>query len=241
MIVEICASNYQSAINAELAGANRIELCAELAIGGITPSHGLIEQVFNDISIPVHVLIRPRSGDFFYSNGEFEILKKDIEYCKEIGCAGAVIGMLNKDFTIDIARMQQLITLARPMHITFHRAFDWVPDQKTALEKLIDIGVDSVLTSGKKTSAKLGIENLIELKEIARNRINILPGGGINASNVSMFKENEFDQIHFSGTLVKDDQHPEKLSMNSPELLRNEHVAISDIERIRSVLLELRK
>ncbi|NER18081.1 copper homeostasis protein CutC [Spongiivirga citrea] len=241
MIVEICTSNYQSAINAELAGANRIELCAELAVGGITPSHGLIEQVLQDIAIPVHVLIRPRSGDFFYSDGEFEIIKKDIQFCKEIGCAGVVIGMLNKDFTIDVERIRQLVALARPVHITFHRAFDWVSDQKTALEKLIGLGVDSVLTSGKKTSAELGIENLIELKEIAGNRINIIPGGGINASNASMFKENIFDQIHFSGMLIQDDQHPEKLSMNSPQLLRNEHVAISDIERIRSVLAVLRK
>lgn len=241
MIVEICASNYQSAINAELAGANRIELCAELAVGGITPSHGLIEQVLGDISIPVHVLIRPRSGDFFYNSGEFEVIKKDIGYCKEVGCVGVVIGMLNKNFTIDFERMRQLVSLARPMHITFHRAFDWVLNQQMALQQLIELGVDSILTSGKETSAEIGIKNLVSLKEVAGNKITILPGGGISAANVCLFKENGFEQIHFSGTRIQDDQHPEKISMNSPQFLRNEHVAVSDIERIRSVLAVLRK
>lgn len=241
MIVEICASNYQSAINAELAGADRIELCAELAVGGITPSYGMIKEVMKDISIPVHVLIRPRSGDFLYTNGEFEIIKKDIEFCKQAGCAGVVIGLLNEDFTIDLEKMKQLITLAKFMHITFHRAFDWVPKQKIALQKLIDLGINTVLTSGKQASAEKGIKNLISLKESAQNKINILPGGGINATNAALFKESGFDQIHFSGTLVQDDQYPEKLSMNSPQLLRNEHVPISDIERIRSVIETLRQ
>ncbi|MFP2996865.1 copper homeostasis protein CutC [Spongiivirga sp. MCCC 1A20706] len=241
MIVEICAPNYQSAINAEIAGADRIELCAELAVGGITPSSGMIEQVIAAISIPVHVLIRPRSGGFCYTREEIEIIKKDILFCKKMKCAGVVVGLLNKDFTIDSQSMKELVSLAKPMHVTFHRAFDWIPDQKQALNTLIDLGVDSVLTSGKEVSAEKGISNLVELKEIANNQINILPGGGINSDNAILFKEKGFNQIHFSGTLIQDDQHPEKLSMNSPLLLRNEYVPISNIELIRSVLAVIRE
>ncbi len=126
MLLEICANSYQSAINAEKAGANRIELCAELAVGGITPSYGLLKKVMNDLTIPVHVLVRPRSGDFTYSDAEFQILKEDILICKELGVLGIVSGVLNLDNTIDLERTKELVETAKPMNFTFHRAFDWV-------------------------------------------------------------------------------------------------------------------
>ena len=164
MNLEICTNSYQSAINAEKAGAQRIELCSELAVGGITPSYGLIKQVVNTLQIPVHVLIRPRSGNFTYSDDEFNIMKQDIQLCKELGCQGIVSGILNIDNTIDIERTQELAILIKPLSFTFHRAFDWVINPFEALKVLNNLGVDRILTSGQNTSAEKGVERLKELK-----------------------------------------------------------------------------
>jgi len=126
MILEICANSYQSAVNAEIAGAHRIELCSEISVGGTTPSYGLLKKVMYSLSIPVQVLIRPRSGDFHYSNAEFDIMKENILQCKELGCAGIVSGVLHADYTIDKKRTTELIELSKPLCFTFHRAFDVV-------------------------------------------------------------------------------------------------------------------
>ena len=171
MKLEICASSYQSATNAQNAGAHRIELCSELALGGITPSYGLIKRVKDNLSIPVHVLIRPRSGNFTYSDEEFEIMKADIKLCKELGCQGIVSGVLKSDNTIDVIRTQELIELSKPLSFTFHRAFDWVEDSFEALEILKNIGVNRILTSGKSTSATEGIEHLKDLETKAHNKL----------------------------------------------------------------------
>ena len=132
MIIEVCTNSYESALNAQKAGADRIELCSELAVGGITPSHGLIQKVIEDLSININVLIRPRSGDFTFSTTEFEVIKKDIQWCKELGCNGIVSGVLNADNTVDIKRTKELVDLAKPLSFSFHRAFDWVKDPLTA-------------------------------------------------------------------------------------------------------------
>ena len=161
MIVEICANSYDSAYNAEKAGAHRIELCSELAVGGITPSYGLLKEVIENLNISVFVLIRPRGGNFVYSDTEFEIMKRDIKLCKDIGCQGIVSGVLNADKTIDINRTEELVELSKPLQFTFHRAFDKVANAKEALEQLIDLGVERVLTSGQETSAEKGLELLI--------------------------------------------------------------------------------
>ena len=147
MLVEICANSFRSAHNAQEAGASRIELCSELAVGGITPSYGLINHVLNNLSIQTHVLIRPRSGDFCYSNDDFEIMKQDIEQCKSLGAQGVVSGILNPDMSIDVNRTMALLNLARPMRFTFHRAFDSVPNSIKALKQLEEIGVSRILTS----------------------------------------------------------------------------------------------
>jgi len=128
MIVEVCANSLESALNAQKAGADRIELCAELAVGGLTPSFGLLQLVREHISIPVNILIRPRSGDFTYSHLEFEIMKKDIALCRELGFDGIVSGVLSKDFNLDYERTKELIEVSGPLQFTFHRAFDWVRD-----------------------------------------------------------------------------------------------------------------
>ena len=187
MLLEICASNYQSAINAQKAGAHRIELCSELAVGGITPGYGLLKKVMEDITIPVMVLIRPRSGDFVYSPADFNIMKRDIELCKELGCAGIVSGVLKEDFTIDIRRTSELIELSRPLPFTFHRAFDHVVNPEQAVMDLVNLGAQRILTSGQQPKAIDGIENLKTYQQIAGEELTIMPGGGINAGNCSAF------------------------------------------------------
>ncbi len=236
MILEICAANIQSAINAETAGAHRIELCSELAVGGITPSFGMIQEVLKKVSIPVFVLIRPRSGNFTYSHDEFEMMKADILQSKKMGCAGIVSGVLNDDNTIDFNRTKELVELSKPLPFTFHRAFDWVPNPAEAIETLIKIGVNRVLTSGQKSTAELGIALLIPLKEQAKGRMQILPGGGINENNVKLFKDAGFEEVHASASvLVKETQKP-LVSMNSTKFFEEDKLYVSDVEKISAIL-----
>jgi len=200
MLLEICANSYQSAKNAQEAGAYRVELCQELSVGGMTPSYGLLKQVTDTLSIPVFVLIRPRSGNFVYTEEEFDIMKQDIQLCKNLGCAGIVSGVLNKDNTIDIVRTKELIELSRPLQFTFHRAFDCVKDPKKSLEQLVDLEIDRVLTSGLETSAEKGLKLLKQLQEQANGRITILAGSGITSENAKLFKEAGFKEIHASAS-----------------------------------------
>jgi copper homeostasis protein len=236
MLLEICTNSYESAVNAEKAGAQRIEVCSELAVGGITPSYGLLKKVMTDLAIPVHVLIRPRSGDFTYSRSEFEIMKANIELCKELGCAGIVSGVLLQDQTIDQERTAALIALAKPMNFTFHRGFDWTPDPIEAILQLAVLGVDRVLTSGQETSAEKGIILLQELQEIVENELTIMPGGGINPSNVYLFKESGFTEIHCSATSIRQSINSPKISMNSGNLFNDTRIATSNKEKIRQIL-----
>jgi len=235
MKIEICANSYQSAINAERAGADRIELCVELAVGGITPSHGLIEKVVQELTIPVFVLIRPRSGNFTYTSDEFDVMKKDIEFCKSIGCKGIVSGVLMNDNTIDVIRTQELVVLAKPLSFTFHRAFDWVAEPLESLEQLISIGVDRVLTSGQESSAIKGIELLKNALQISKSNLIIMPGGGINAENVLVFRETNFKEIHFSATSLKQVINTPKITMNSNRLFDETIVATSDYDKILKI------
>lgn len=239
MLLEICACNYQSAVNAQIAGAHRIELCTELAVGGLTPSYGLLKQVLQVFTIPVFVLIRPRSGNFTYSETEFEIMKQDIQLCKELGCSGIVSGVLNTDNTIDIERTKQLIELSKPLSFTFHRAFDWTPNPLEALEQLIDLGAERVLTSGQEPSADKGIELLRQLKSKAIDRITILPGGGINIGNSKMFKDLGFTELHASATSINSVNEPPKISMNSPKFYDETIEVVSDVEKIKGILKSL--
>jgi copper homeostasis protein len=236
MLLEICANSYESAINASIAGAHRIELCSELAIGGITPSYGLLKKVVTDLKIPVHVLIRPRSGDFTYSKDEFEIMKQNILFCKELGCAGIVSGILQKDQTIDQERTKELIELAKPMSFTFHRGFDWTPDPIKAVLQLVVLGVQRVLTSGQEANAEKGILLLKELQEIVENELIIMPGGGINSKNAFLFKESGFQEIHCSATSTHQSINNPKISMNSTSMFNETRIAISNKEKIKQII-----
>lgn len=200
MKLEICANSYQSAKNAQAAGAHRIELCQELSVGGLTPTYGLLKYVIENLEIPVFVLIRPRSGNFVYSDAEFEIMKNDIQLCKELGCKGIVSGVLNLDKTIDLERTKELVKLSKPLTFTFHRAFDEVANPKEALAQLIDLGIERILTSGQASSAELGLPLLKELNEMAGERIILLAGAGVSSENASKFKEAHLKEIHASAS-----------------------------------------
>jgi len=178
MLVEVCCNSLESALNAQKAGADRIELCCELGVGGITPSYGLIKLVKERLAIPIHVLIRPRSGHFTYSDLEFEVILNEIEVCKNIGVDGVVCGILMSDGEIDIERTKRIIENTKPLHFTFHRAFDWIKNQENALLQLERLGVDTILTSGKQINAKSGFKVLTKLNKLAKV-ITIMPGGGI--------------------------------------------------------------
>ena len=196
MIIEVCAESYEYALKAEKAGANRIELCKDLHLDGLTPDYESAKKTIDSLNIPVYILIRPIEGDFIYSNEEFELMKMDIIKFKEMGCKGIVSGVLNDDNSIDIERTKELVELSRPLEFTFHRAFDLVSDPFEEIENLIEIGVTRILTSGQKHKAIEGLELLEEFKNISKNRILIMPGSGI--SNMNFMKFNSFNEIHGS-------------------------------------------
>ena len=196
MIIEVCAESYEYALKAEKAGADRIELCKDLHLDGLTPDYESAKRTIDSLNIPVFILIRPREGDFIYSNEEFELMKRDIIKFKEMGCKGIVSGVLNDDNSIDIERTKKLVELSRPLEFTFHRAFDLVSDPFEEIENLIEIGVTRILTSGQKHKAIEGLELLEEFKNISKNRILIMPGSGISNTNFKKF--NSFNEIHGS-------------------------------------------
>ena len=196
MIIEVCAESYEYAVKAEKAGADRIELCKDLHLDGLTPDYESAKKTIDTLNIPVFILIRPREGDFFYSNEEFELMKSDIVKFKEMGCKGIVSGVLNSDNSIDIKKTKELVELSRPLEFTFHRAFDKVNNPLNEIENLIELGIDRVLTSGQKEKAIDGLVLLKQLNSISKNRIKIMPGSGINKSNIINFIN--FEEIHGS-------------------------------------------
>lgn len=183
--LEICANSIASALAAQEGGADRVEFCQNLEIGGTTPSLGQVWITRAALKIGMHVLIRPRAGDFLYSDIEFQEMKADILFCKEAKCDGVVIGLLHADGSVDAERTAELVELAQPMHVTFHRAFDVCNDPFEALESIIACGCGRLLTSGMKDTALEGANLIKELVEQANGRITIMPGSGINESNVS--------------------------------------------------------
>ena len=196
MIIEVCAESYEYAVKAEKAGADRIELCKDLHLDGLTPDYESSKRTIDKLDIPVFILIRPRGGDFIYSHEEFELMKRDILKFKKMGCKGIVSGVLNDDNTIDIKKTKELVELSRPLEFTFHRAFDKVNNPLNEIENLIELGIDRILTSGQKEKAIDGLVLLKQLNSISKNRIKIMPGSGINKSNIVNFIN--FEEIHGS-------------------------------------------
>ena len=183
ILLECCVGSVESAVNAELGGAGRVELCAALELGGVTPSSAAIRLARERIDIPLFVLVRPRGGDFHYSPVEVEVMKTDIAAARDLGADGIVLGILREDGNVDVERTAELIEAAGGASITFHRAFDSTPDPLAALETLRELGVNRVLTTGGARRAEEGLAGLGKLVEAAAGRIGILPGGGINHEN----------------------------------------------------------
>ena len=184
LLLEICVESVDHAVAAECGGAHRIELCSDLSSGGITPSAGLMQTARRQVRIPIHVLIRPRPGNFCYSDSEFEIMRNDVLAAKQFAMDGVVLGILQPDARIDIARTKALVELADPLPVTFHRAFDATENLEAALEDVIQTGASRILTSGGEARATDAVLTLTRLVQAAGDRVVLMPGGGINSENI---------------------------------------------------------
>ncbi|KAI9022586.1 copper homeostasis protein cutC [Hyaloraphidium curvatum] len=188
-LIEICVDCVEAALVAEENGADRIELCADLLEGGTAPSYGTIAVAIERLQIPVMVMIRPRPGDFCYSEIEFEIMKRDVAAAKSLGARGVVFGILNPDGSVDVGRTSELVRLAEPMEVTFHRAFDWTAQPLAALEEIVRIGgIQRILTSGQQKSVLEGLDLIVQLVKAAAGRITILPGGDVNPRTLPLIQ-----------------------------------------------------
>ena len=239
MKVEVCVTSVASARIAEEAGADRLELCAELAVGGVTPSPGLLEAVREAIRIPVHVLVRPRSGDFVYSEEVFSQMLRDIEYSRKLGYEGIATGCLLEDGNLDTKGMALLAEAARGSHLTFHRAFDRIAEWETALSELEALGVNTILSSGQAPTA---LQGLPLLEHLAKNATcGIMPGGGIRPNNLHAFMGKGFEAVHLSGIPKADAESFEGLPLNSASLLREGTPLRPDMSLLREVVRRLKR
>jgi len=196
MIVEAYVDRLETAVAAAASGADRLELCGP-GEGGLTPSPELLHGVLAAVRIPVHVMIRPRTGDFVYTDDEFAVMREGVAMAKAAGVAGVVFGITHADGTLDVARMGELVALARPVRVGIHRAFDRVPDPDVALDQVLALGIDVVLTSGHAESAEQGIPTLARLVTRAAGRTVILAGGGVRAPNVQrIIRETGVREVH---------------------------------------------
>ena len=240
--LEICANSVQSAINAEQGGANRVELCDNLWEGGTTPSASSIKLAKERISILVFVLIRPRGGDFNYSDLEFDIMKEDIRIAKSLGADGIVSGILLPDGAIDIARTTELVELSKPLPFTFHRAFDLVKDFENALEDVILCGAQRILTSGLANSCTEGLSVLKSMNNKAQGRITIMPGGGITIHNIDNIAEQTgCKEFHCSAKIAipSNSFHSSKVKMNGSSEILEDRYHESDINLVSQITKKL--
>jgi copper homeostasis protein len=234
--LEICAFNLSSAIVAQGAGADRIELCASPAEGGVTPSPGVIRTAREQLRIALYPIIRPRGGDFLYSDEEFRIMLRDIEHCKQVGCNGVVIGMLKADGTIDQARCARLVEAAYPLGVTFHRAFDWAANPFEALETIIQLGCERILTSGQRPTAEEGVELIDQLVREADDRIVIMPGSGVRSGNIVLLAQKTgAAEFHTSARLL---QASAMDYVNGP-MKESQDVVMAGEEEIRKIKEQL--
>ena len=237
---EVAVDSLESAIIAQDCGVHRIELCAALSIGGITPSHAMIALAKDRLHIPFNVIIRPRRGDFLYTESEFDIMRGDIDYAKSMGANGIVLGVLHADGRIDVERTRELVELARPLEVTFHRAFDMAIDPHKALDELIVLGVDTLLTSGQLPTAEQGLSVIAELVKQADGRIRIMPGSGVNPANIKAIVDGSgASEFHFSGKKAVDSPmiyHNSTLSMGGKDVGSEYQRSYADADTIRAII-----
>jgi copper homeostasis protein len=236
--LEIIGFNIESCVAAQEAGADRIELCGSPGEAGTTPSYGLIQSAREKLDIDLYVMIRPRGGDFLYDDDDFEMMKKEIELCKRSGCNGIVTGILTTDGKIDKPRCRQLIELAYPLEATFHRAFDRVDDPFAALEDLIDLGFERILTSGLKPKAAESLHLLAELVNKADERIVIMPGSGVTSANIiSIAEMTGAKEFHSSASFSKESEM-KFINTRMNESLNHVSVNKEEVKRMRELLNE---
>ncbi len=240
-ILECCVDSLESAIEAKIGGANRIELCSNLVIGGTTPDLNLFHLVRKHVDLKIHVLIRPRYGDFCYSDYEFEIIKKNVEMFRLAGSDGVVIGILAPDGSMDLERMKQLIEIAKGMHITLHRAFDMCKNPIKVLEQTKALGINTILTSGQKNSCIEGKELIRELVEASRGQVEILVGGGVKPEIArELLSYTKATSFHLSGKTIVDSRmvyRKENVAMGLPflneyEIWVTNHKKVEEVRRI---------
>jgi copper homeostasis protein len=237
-ILEVCTDSVSGALMAQATGAQRIEFCNNLTEGGTTPSAAQIEAARKGLYIPLYVLIRPRGGDFLYTNLEFEIMQADVRFCGETGCDGVVVGMLRADGTVDAERCRALVDAARQygMGVTFHRAFDRSSDLFQAMEAVIALGCDRILTSGGRDTAVEGARRIGQLMEKAGNRIVIMPGAGITPDNAAaLIRQTGLREMH--GTFRS--RQASAMQYRNTHLSRHDDeysLLLPDAEKIKAVL-----
>jgi copper homeostasis protein len=235
-IFEVCAFNIQSAVIAQNAGAVRVELCDNPVEGGTTPSYGTILHTRQKISISLYPIIRPRAGNYYYDDDEFEIMKQDIIFCRENGCDGISIGVQKVDGQIDTERMKRIVEWAGPLGVTCNRVFDCAPDPNKALEDIISCGCERILTSGLRSAAPDAGALLKKLVEAAGDRIIIMPGAGINSKNIrKLVDETNANEYHGSAR---------KIAANPVTFLNKEvsdygNVYITDEKEVRDIIAQL--
>lgn len=229
-LLEVRVDSVESAIAAQKGGAARVELCDNLFEGGTTPSAGMIKAAREHLRIGLHVMIRPGGEDFCYSDIEFEVMKKDISIAKQLGADGVVFGLLNPDHTVDLERTRDLVQLARPLRVTFHRAFDLATDSFQALEDVVSLGIDRILTSGREKTALAGLPLITRLVQAAAGRVIIMPGSGITPQNVrTILAASGAAEIH-AGSAVS----IKKEYLQSGLFLTSRHVV--DPQKVRALL-----
>ena len=237
--LEVIAFDIESCEIAEQCGVSRIELCDNQADGGTTPSYGLIQLAREKVTCDLFPIIRPRSGDFLYTDDEFEIMKTNIKISKQLGCDGIVTGILKSDGSVDKERMKVLVNLAYPMSVTFHRAFDRTNDALTALEDIIEIGCDRILTSGQKPTAMEGIDLIATLVNQADHRIIIMPGSGIKSENIieiaQKTKAQEFHSSARSFVHTKMEYHQESMNESLKQVQINEKEVLDLLSNLASI------
>jgi copper homeostasis protein len=239
-LLEIAANSPASALAAQDGGAGRIELCTALELGGLTPSHGQIAKVRDGVRVPIHVLIRPRAGDFVYADVELDVMLHDIETSVALGCDGVVIGVLDGNGDVDVARCRTLIAATRGRDVTFHRAFDLSRDLSRSLEDIVALGCRRVLTSGARASAQAGAAAIRRLVEQAGERIVVMPGGGIDAGNVAALRRlTGAREFHASARRPRPSRQPpgpaELADMASGELRTDRDEVAALVAELRAV------
>lgn len=243
---EVCACSLQSALAAQTGGANRVELCSALSIGGITPSIGVIEMVRDALQIDVNVLVRPRQGDFLYSQQEVDVMAADILSCAKIGVNGVVIGALDRHGKVDMEVCRRLVDLAKSngLSVTFHRAVDRSCNPVECVNDIILLGADRILTSGGAKSALQGAETISRMCEVAGGKISIMPGAGVNAENIKeILAVTGVKEIHFSGTTQIESQMEYRGGVSfTPDSLGGDFtITESSEEKIREIIAAAEK